>query len=160
MEWTWFLFRSFVLLGFYSSFSPFNVISLSGDEDHPTDDVPNLLGPNEPYLHRPNLSNHEEEEFPFRIVWQTSRFAPILAPMPILAPVPIRAFVGPESMVATVCTPTIVHFCSMYGISNHIKMSAPDPSDRVTSSPEGGVTIYEASSKQAFTYPFLHPYFA
>lgn len=64
--------------------------------------------------------------------------------MSVLAPVLIRVVVGLESMVSTVSMLTVVYFRRMYGISDHIRICGPGPSDRVTSGLEGGISIYEA----------------
>lgn len=130
-------------------------MSLSEGEDHPADYVLDILGPKEPYLYRLDPLDHERKESPFRIVWWTSRFAPILAPVLVLALSLIQAFSNSESVASMISTPTIVYFCRMYGIPDHIKISTPSPNDRVISGPKGGNAISRHSSRRVFVYPFI-----
>lgn len=130
-------------------------MSLSEGEDHLADQVSNLLDPDEPYLYRPGLLDHEGEKSSFRIVWQISKFILVLVHVPVLAPMPIHAFACPTTMVSTVSTPTVILLCSIYGILDHIRMSILSPDDRITSGSEGGLPYMRHSYRRVFTYLFI-----
>lgn len=70
-------------------------MSSSEGDEHLVSHVSDLLGLEEPYLYRPDPSDQEEEESPFRIVWQTSRFTSGLTHVLVLAPTSVQALVGP-----------------------------------------------------------------
>lgn len=38
----------------------------------------------------------------------------------------------------------VLYIQRIYGIPDHIRIFDPDPSNRVTSGPEGGIALYEA----------------
>lgn len=114
--------------------------SFDGD-DHSVSHVLGLLEPEEPFQYRPKASDQEMEETPFRIVYQTSRFAMTLAPMPILARIPIQAFTSPVGIPSTISRVTILHLQKIYGISNHIRIFVPDLSDRGPQSRRGNSLV-------------------
>lgn len=76
---------------------------------------------------------------------------PILAPVPVQALALVQAFAGLVGMALTMSRVTVI---KINKIPDHIRITTPDPNDRVTSSLVGGIALYEAFLHAGLWLPF------
>lgn len=86
-----------------------------------------------------------------------SNLAPLPISMVVTLAVDAPMLASPIGIASTMIREDVIYLRGMYKVSNHIRIFVPDHSDRVTSSPEGGIALYDGFFHARLCLP-LYPF--